>query len=59
MTFILGRKLFVAGSLCVRAISVAKVDIWEGSVVVGIRTKVIEVDAEQVFRVIRPASRGT
>ena len=59
MTFILGRKLFVAGPFCVRAISVAKVDVWEGSVAVGIRTKVVEVDAEQVFRVVRPASRGT
>lgn len=59
MIFILGRKFFVAGSICARALSVTKVDVWEGSVAVGVRTKVVQVDTEQIFRVVRPASRGT
>lgn len=56
MALILGCWLFVAGTLCARAVGVTKVDIREGSVAVGIRTEVVEVDAEQIFRVVRPAS---
>ena len=56
MALILGCWLFVAGTLCARAVGVTKVDIREGSVTVGIRTEVVEVDAEQIFRVVRPAS---
>ena len=59
MIFILGPKLFIAGALCVRGISITKVNVREGSVAVGIRTKVIKIDTEQVFRVVRPASGGT
>ena len=52
MTFILGRKLFITGSFCARAISVTEVDIWERSVAAGVGAKVIKVDTEQVFRVV-------
>lgn len=59
MAFILGRRFFVTGTLRARAISVTKVDVRKGSVAVWIGTEVVEIDAEQVLRVVRPASRGT
>ena len=52
MTLILRRGFLVTGTLRIRAVGVTKVDVREGSVTVGVRAKVIEVDAEQVFRVV-------
>jgi hypothetical protein len=56
VAFILGCRLFVTRSLSTRAIGVAKVNVWEGSIAVWVGAKVIEVDAEEVFRVVRPPS---
>jgi hypothetical protein len=52
MTFTLGCGFFVTGAFWTRAIGVTKVDVREGSVAGGVRTQVIEVDAEQIFRVV-------
>lgn len=56
MTFILRRGFFVTGTICARAVSVTEVDVWEGSIAIWVRAKVIEIDAKQVLRVVRPAS---
>ena len=59
MALVLGCGFFVAGTLWVRALSVTEVDVREGSIAVGVRTKVVKIDAEEVLRVVRPSSRGT
>lgn len=45
-------KFFVTGTLCARAISIAEVDVREGSVAVWVGTKVAEIDAKEVLRVV-------